>query len=138
MLHARSAIHGHCGLMECFTPAVPSMATAGGCSPSGRAVLESLVKQDCYSKIISLMHIPADAVIATDKLTGYLLVAKPLDDKSKFWRVRALPIRTSTSWRRPYGNLPRSLRLGKMAGTNTASSGGLQAGCRGLPANCRS
>ena len=30
------------------------------------------------------MHIPADAVIATDKLTGYLLVAKPLDDKSKF------------------------------------------------------
>ena len=30
------------------------------------------------------MNIPADAVIATDKLTGYLLVARPLDDKSKF------------------------------------------------------
>jgi len=33
---------------------------------------------------VSLMHIPADAVIATDKLTGYLLVTRPLDDKSKF------------------------------------------------------
>jgi hypothetical protein len=30
------------------------------------------------------MNIPADAVIATDKLTGYLLIARPLDDKSKF------------------------------------------------------
>lgn len=28
--------------------------------------------------------LPADAVIATDKLTGYLIVARPLDDKSKF------------------------------------------------------
>ncbi len=33
---------------------------------------------------ISFMNIPADAVIATDKLTGYLLIARPLDDKSKF------------------------------------------------------
>lgn len=30
------------------------------------------------------MHIPADAEIATEKLTHYLLVPKPLDDKSKF------------------------------------------------------
>lgn len=30
------------------------------------------------------MTIPPEAVIATDKLTGYLLVARPLDDKSKF------------------------------------------------------
>ena len=30
------------------------------------------------------MRIPIDAVVATDKLTGYLLVARPLDDKSKF------------------------------------------------------
>ena len=33
---------------------------------------------------VTAMHIPADAVIATDKLTDYLLVARPLDDKSKF------------------------------------------------------
>ncbi|MBU6277089.1 MAG: hypothetical protein KGQ61_10660 [Planctomycetes bacterium] len=30
------------------------------------------------------MHIPADAEIAVEKLTNYLLVPKPLDDKSKF------------------------------------------------------
>ena len=30
------------------------------------------------------MYIPADAEIATEKLTHYLLVPKPLDDKSKF------------------------------------------------------
>jgi hypothetical protein len=30
------------------------------------------------------MHIPADAEIASEKLTHYLLVPKPLDDKSKF------------------------------------------------------
>ena len=30
------------------------------------------------------MHIPADAEIAREKLTHYLLVPKPLDDKSKF------------------------------------------------------
>lgn len=29
---------------------------------------------------ISFMNIPADAVIATDKLTGYLLIARPCDD----------------------------------------------------------
>lgn len=30
------------------------------------------------------MHIPADAEIAAEKLTRYLLVPRPLDDKSKF------------------------------------------------------
>lgn len=30
------------------------------------------------------MHIPLDAEIASEKLTHYLLVPKPLDDKSKF------------------------------------------------------
>lgn len=30
------------------------------------------------------MHIPPDAEIASEKLTHYLLVPKPLDDKSKF------------------------------------------------------
>jgi hypothetical protein len=32
------------------------------------------------------MHIPADAEIAPEKLTHYLLVPKPLDDKAKFLR----------------------------------------------------
>jgi hypothetical protein len=32
------------------------------------------------------MHIPSDAEIADEKLTHYLLVPKPLDDKSKFLR----------------------------------------------------
>ena len=30
------------------------------------------------------MHIPPDAEIAIEKLTRYLLVPRPLDDKSKF------------------------------------------------------
>jgi len=30
------------------------------------------------------MKIPADAIIADDKLTGYLLVPRPRDDKSRF------------------------------------------------------
>ena len=62
------------------------------CNPAFRML--ALLMEGCQARVplgfapaaepISFMNIPADAVIATDKLTGYLLIARPLDDKSKF------------------------------------------------------
>ncbi|MEA2736162.1 MAG: hypothetical protein QOE14_2613 [Humisphaera sp.] len=70
------------------------------------------------------MYIPADAIIAEDKLTMYLLVLRPWDDKSGFlrqagfeqhnWRDLETAIRTLTNsveatedGRNPYGEFYR-------------------------------
>ena len=56
--------------------------------PTSLCVVGMLIAPDCpasvHGDILKLMRIPSDAIIPIEKLTRYLLVPRPWDDKSQF------------------------------------------------------